>query len=575
MSQPYRYQHQQHQQQPPPVQEGQIPFFGGNGNPQRPPPHQARPPFNRPPNQQQQQQRPPPQPSYRPLHRPPPPQRHPQQHPHPSSQQVQQAQQQNRPTPISQQPPVSFGATPHVMLQPCPFPECSGENKPQAKFCSECGRPISTASRSATPHLGPRPDSALSHSTPMAKPAEPERIDDPLNRYLGCPLVVFGFGGKIMTWFPRGKQAATSAFDQGSCPLIQQHISEITLMDTRIATYPGPLLMASSVQLKSKLEDVMKLIEHRINEYGQPHEDNIRDVHRILIWKLLKVMLEQEGTLTGGARIDEAVRSVLRSIPFANLPREAIQQKTSDHESASIDTLQELLRQGNLAASIRHAIDSQLWAHALVISSHGDRELWNEVVSSFVNHELSTTSGKANGRESLRVLYTILSGQSERAIAELVPQSLRDQYLETKDDLSKRIEVPDQNLIQWRDTLTLILSNRTEGDQTIINSLGNLLRKEGWIEAAHICYLLSPQVSVHSGPDVHDTSMVFLSVDHDLHAIYPYYKNVLSFQETEVYEFGCALRNPDAIEGLPFFQAYKLIYVWRLLEEGMFSEAIR
>jgi len=71
-------------------------------------------------------------------------------------------------------------------------------------------------------------------------------------------------------------------------------------MDTRMATYPGPLLMDSSVQLKTKLEDVMKLIEHKINEYGQPHEDNIRDVHRILIWKLLKVMLEQEGTLTGG-----------------------------------------------------------------------------------------------------------------------------------------------------------------------------------------------------------------------------------------------------------------------------------
>lgn len=210
-----------------------------------------------------------------------------------------------------------------------------------------------------------------------------------------------------------------------------------------------------------------------------------------------------------------------------------------------------------------------------MISSHGDRELWDEVVSGFVNHELSTTSGKASGRESLRVLYTIFSGQSGRAVAELVPQSLRNQYLETKDDLSKRIEIPDQNLIQWRDTLTLILSNRTEGDQTIINSLGNLLRKEGWIEAAHICYLLSPQVSVHSGPDALDTSMVFLGVDHNLHAIYPYYKNVLSFQETEVYEFGCALRSSGATGGLPFLQAYKLIYAWLLLESGMFSEAAR
>lgn len=27
------------------------------------------------------------------------------------------------------------------------------------------------------------------------EPVQPERIDDPLNRHLGCPLVAFGFGG--------------------------------------------------------------------------------------------------------------------------------------------------------------------------------------------------------------------------------------------------------------------------------------------------------------------------------------------------------------------------------------------
>lgn len=163
---------------------------------------------------------------------------------------------------------------PQVVLQSCPFSDCPGENKPQAKFCSECGRPISLASQSATPLLGPRsefvPGQAspmpsldrmnsfsqeqiqlqpqitqnqeqpyyqqeysqnqlwdsqgysndgydyqqqqydpstgqyLDHTTPEQKqepepvepePVEPERIDDPLNRYLGCPLVAFGFGG--------------------------------------------------------------------------------------------------------------------------------------------------------------------------------------------------------------------------------------------------------------------------------------------------------------------------------------------------------------------------------------------
>ncbi|KAF9998974.1 vesicle coat component, partial [Modicella reniformis] len=399
-------------------------------------------------------------------------------------------------------------------------------------------------------------------------PVVPERINDPLNRHLGCPLVAFGFGGKIITWFPSIGKTATSASAHGQdvhVPLNVKQISDIIPKDINIANYPGPLLMDSSVQLKSKQKDVMKLIEDKINELGQSLEVNLSDAHRALIWKLLKVI----------ARIDEAVSGVLRSVPIANLLSEAVQQKTSQELSGSIDTLQELLRQGNLATSIRHAIDSQLWAHALVISSHGNRELWNETVNSFITHELTARDKHANGRESLRVLYNILSGQSERAVSELVPQNLRAQYLENKDDLSKRVEIPDQSLSQWCDTLGLILSNRTEGDHSIVNSLGNLLRKEGWIEAAHICYLLSPQASTHSGPDTPNASMVFLGADHNPHALYPYYKNADSFQKTEIYEFGCALKSSGATGGLPFLQAYKLIYAWSLLDAGMFSEAAR
>ncbi|KAG0219908.1 vesicle coat component, partial [Mortierella sp. GBA43] len=406
-------------------------------------------------------------------------------------------------------------------------------------------------------------------SAPEQQPqvTEPERINDPLNRHLGCPLIAFGFGGKVTTWFAQGNGALG--------PLKMQRISDVIPKDTAIASYPGPLLMDSSVQLMAKRNHVMKFVEDKINEFSQSPDGHVHDAHRVLVWKLLKVMLEQEGTLTGGTRIDEAVRGVLRSIPLTNLPQEAVQQKTSEQETASTDALQELLRQGDLAASIRYAIDSRLWAHALVLSSHGDRELWNEAVSGFMNQELSAASGHANGRESMRVLYTLLSGQSERAVSQLVPQNLRTQYLETKDDLSKRVEIPDQSLTQWRDTLILILSNRTEGDQGTINALGNLLRKEGWVEAAHICYLLSPQVSVHSGSDDSNSSMVLLGVENDPHAAYPFYGNVSAFQKTEIYEFGRALKSSGATGGLPFFQAYKLIYSWRLLDVGMLSEAAR
>jgi hypothetical protein len=69
--------------------------------------------------------------------------------------------------------------------------------------------------------------------------------------------------------------------------------------------------------------------------------------------------------------------------------------------------------------------------------------------------------------------------------------------------------------------------------------------------------------------------MVLLGVENDPHAAYPFYENVSAFQKTEIYEFGCALRSSGATGGLPFFQAYKLIYSWRLLDVGMLSEAAR
>lgn len=60
-----------------------------------------------------------------------------------------------------------FPSTSQLLLEPCPFAECGGENKPQAKFCSECGRSISAASRSATPALGHYAEFPGNNAPPM------------------------------------------------------------------------------------------------------------------------------------------------------------------------------------------------------------------------------------------------------------------------------------------------------------------------------------------------------------------------------------------------------------------------
>ncbi|KAG0200432.1 vesicle coat component [Mortierella sp. GBA30] len=583
-----------------------------------------------------------------------------------------------------------FGSSSQLLLEPCPYSECGGENKPHAKFCSECGRSISAASRSATPSLGhyaefpasaapPMPnlermnsyqqqqqfdqeqpqsdtypgyaqdEQSNSHSNsssntnsqimvmtssryneagyydqsqqyydptagqwvdtsvqqeqavpePEPEPEE-EGIDDPLNRIHGCPLVAFGFGGKIVTSFPRTVQrfdSATSNMVTKTYPgdLQLEHIKNILPVDSAVSSYPGPLLMDSSVQMKNKRKDVLKLIDDKINEYEHEPESG-RDAHHVLIWRLFKVMFEQEGALVGGAKVDEAVRSVLLSIPLTVYPGQPSQEPISPLKSAaSMDVLQDLLRSGDRAGAVRYAMSSNLWAHALVISSCVNKELWKEAVNGFVNQELTSGGGdiQANGREALRVLYALFSGQTQSAVTELVPLNLRSPIDGCQDDaqlpdgqfvtgaslsLMKPVEEPkvsSASLGQWRDTLVMILSNRTSGDQTAISSLGDLLMKEGWVEAAHICYLLSPQNSVHSGPDAQSSRLVLIGADANPHAVFPFYKNVEAFQKTEIYEFACALRSAGATGGLPFLQAYKLGYVWTLVEVGMFSEAGR
>jgi hypothetical protein len=223
-----------------------------------------------------------------------------------------------------------------------------------------------------------------------------------------------------------------------------------------------------------------------------------------------------------------------------------------------------------------------LWAHALVISSCVNKELWKEAVNGFVSQELTAGGGDMQA-----------NGQTQSAITELIPSTLRapidgrqdetpiadDQFVTGASlSLMKPIEepkIPGASLGQWRDTLVMILSNRTSGDQTAISSLGDLLLKEGWVEAAHICYLLSPQNSVHSGPDAQGNRLVLIGADANPHSSFPFYKNVEAFHKTEIYEFACALRSAGATGGLPFLQAYKLVYVWTLVEWGMFSEAGR
>lgn len=88
-----------------------------------------------------------------------------------------------------------------------------------------------------------------------------------------------------------------------------------------------------------------------------------------------------------------------------------------------LDKLEELLLQGNRRQAYQFAMDQKLWAHALIIASSIDKDSWKEVVNDFLRTELGSkedaariSSGdlgqkKASNRDSLRVAYSLFSGQ--------------------------------------------------------------------------------------------------------------------------------------------------------------------
>jgi len=90
---------------------------------------------------------------------------------------------------------------------------------------------------------------------------------------------------------------------------------------------------------------------------------------------------------------------------------------------SALDRIEELLLHGDRRQAYQFAADEQLWAHAMIIASSIDKEAWKEVINEFLRSELGmkedignesfTSPGnqRQHGRESLRVAYSLFSGQ--------------------------------------------------------------------------------------------------------------------------------------------------------------------
>jgi hypothetical protein len=151
-----------------------------------------------------------------------------------------------------------------------------------------------------------------------------------------------------------------------------------------------------------------------------------------------KAILPANGVsfLKGSASSSSPTTAASFSAPATETFNETWEQPLATYQvrASSLDRLQALILSGKRREACHYALDQKLWAHAMLISNSMDKEMWKDVVNEFIRTELgvqmstpaalalrpdlvpaSATQETANGRESLRVLYSLFSGQGTAA----------------------------------------------------------------------------------------------------------------------------------------------------------------
>lgn len=416
--------------------------------------------------------------------------------------------------------------------------------------------------------------------------------EDPLARWKGAPIFNFGFGGAVVSCFPRH----TPRYSAGqTAPMIMptlgdpkfSRLSECLPSQDTVVQHPGLL------KPKSKKKDLLAWLSSKIttfennvpSEFDQSHSHiQKRHEEKVLLWNIVKILVENDGVLEGSPTIQKSLREVIfpnltgsesdgsyGGIPAAPLGSSRpfglpTQPDATDPEWA--EELRNNLLQGDREKAVWGAVDRRLWGHAMIIASTMDRSFWKQVVQEFIRREIRSTD---TNTESLAALYEIFAGNIEESVDELVPPSARaGHHLISKTDGQGAAKNALEGLESWRDTLGLVLSNRSSEDHQALLALGRLLASYGRIEAAHICFILS-RVAVFGGADDPQANIVLLGADHQRYPCALLDEDAILL--TEAYEFATSQLGNTPNANLPYLLAFKVLHARQLADRGLKLEA--
>lgn len=432
----------------------------------------------------------------------------------------------------------------------------------------------------------------------FVRPADESQFD-PLERWKGAPVFKFGFGGAIVSTFPKHvpRYAAGAAK-----PQIKAAPGEVSLRNTKdtisqdqnLKSFPGPLRTKSKKkELLSWMSDYISGLETQETGISSSHtlpDQSTRHHEKILLWQIVRAFVEHDGSLDGPAL--KAVNVILSPEVHAVDDSAATQYRADEQltgiyrpsgtnarpdsvDAMAVEGLRKRLLSGDRQAAVFDAMDNRLWSHALIISSTMDRSVWSQVVREFVRQEVKTIG---ENTESLSALYEIFGGNLEESIDELVPPSARaGLQMVSKVDTSGPTKNSLDGLNRWKETLSLVLNNRCPGDHQALAVLGKLLEDYNRIEAAHICYLFSKSPAkpiIFGGADEEHAPIVLLGAHHRAHPV-DFSRDSEGVMLTEIYEFATTVLAAGAPTAyMPHLSVYKLQRAKFLADAGQKSEAL-
>jgi hypothetical protein len=388
--------------------------------------------------------------------------------------------------------------------------------------------PISTRSM----HVSPKKDMDRSQTYPSRKP--PSHLKFPMSpvpqsterteeeefhlKRGGCPIVSFGFGGRMITMIPRVAHRVNVRGTTVPGPITFSRLREIVEPPGLASSFPGPLFIGTK-PVKGKAKDVGKWVDDNIAVLERIRSTNMQteDLHRIedrtILYKLVKLVVENNGVLDGryllqmvthsSPEVEKSVRGILlpeaanvtateESEPFgvtaSSLAVTATSQSTAVDPSALatynltsdfLRSIRLLLMQGDRQGAIRKAVDQKMWGHALLIASSVSQIVWRETVEMFVRTELRDTGSK--DFDSLRFLYGVLGGEGNDAVNELLPPMNR---IVSSIHSANTTQAP--RFASWTESLGMVLLNKGAMDEIpALIGLGSALVNEGRVEAGH------------------------------------------------------------------------------------------